>query len=410
MRVLALLLLVAFLAPPVWAEDEPKPVDPKPEEPKPETPATDTPAPAAPTPVTLPFGLEHMAPAAGALPEGWSAGNSPPPKAAPTEAALLALAKAAGIPEGAAKAQVTGLTKGEGEVATHGVTAWLTVDTTVDTFAPALKSAAEKNGWLLKSVAVPQRVLVTWADTKEAATGLQRWQVAQSVRNLCTQGWAMIEAANGGFDPQARQKAFQRGGLLIGAAGKTEPAAGIFNAMIGALLAQRDPAAALEHGRRALAKDAPVPAGDLWIAVTANSVGSVLLMKMDASVVAEARDALLRGVAAEKSATNPIMRFGMRYNLACAYARLDESDAAFKHLEESLRFLKHAWQEDKKKSFSGVSSLGYEQHYAHAKSIDTDMATLRTDARWPKLMATYDPSAKADEKPVEKPAKDEGGK
>ena len=397
MRVLAVVLSVALLAPVAWAED-----------PAPPAPAPDAPA-AEPAP-KFPFGIEHLAPLANVVPEGWTKAEGAAPADAPTQEALVAIAKAAGVPENAIQVRVLMLKKGEGEAAKTAVAAWVGVNVRSEETATKVHDGIEEKGWLLKQVGLPHRALVTWAAEEDDIRAVQAWQTEKAVDSLCSKGWSTIETAAQDFDQTTRAQKVQLGQMLIGASLQASPSAGLPNAMVGAMLIQQNPQQALVHNRKALAKDATAPFATGQWAVQAAYFGGQALLVMEAeqknkAMVEEARDILLKGVAAEQSAPNPLMRFGNRYNLGCAYARLDDLDKAFEHTEESLRYLKKAWEADKKKSFSGMSQLGYPQHFEHCKLIDTDMEPLRKDARWAPMIAKYDPDpkpAEADKKPEEK--------
>lgn len=378
--VLAALLL---LAPHARADDEPAPPQEKP----------------ALAAVRLPFSLDDVAPADGQRPEGWTgvARATAVPATAPSTARLLAMARDAGVDAAALQVRCIPLRKGDGASAEFGVSAWVTLGVDAKTFAPKLAAAAGEHGWLTKNLALPNAVLVTWGSNEEAADALQRWQVATAVHALCEKGFEAIASAGQAGDQETARRAFMRGQAMIQIAGRTEPEAGVFHALMGRLLAQRDPAAALEHNRKALAANAPVPPPARWIVVAAFEAGQALLTKGDEDLLAEATEILERGVAAEAASENHFMRFGNRYNLACAYARRGETDKAFPHLEESLRYLKSAWQADMAQE-GGASRLDYPNHFEHARTKDSDLEPLRADPRWAALFTKYDPAAPAPKK------------
>lgn len=379
------LLIVFALSAPGFAEDEP--AAPAAEEPTPLKPATELKA------VRLPFDLDDLAPADGARPDGWGPATGVQPKGAPTTSELLRLARAAGVDGDKIAARCIPMTQGEGEAVVHGTLGYLLIGVEASTLTPKLAAAAEKHGWRMKNVAIPSAVLITWASDDGEEAALQTWQTETTVRNLCVKGWEDLTTASQEFDQNVGRMKFARGQARIGAARDTLPEAAYVHAILTQLFA-RDQARALEHGRKALKAGAPVPMPASMKPGIAFTVAGALLTAGSPADVAEVVTLLRAAIAVEKDAANPIHRFGNRYNLACAYARQEKLDAAFKHLEESLRFLKEANAEDPR--------LGYAQHFEHARSKDPDMDNLRPDPRFAKLMATYDPSPK----PAAAPEKD----
>ncbi|MDA1194398.1 MAG: hypothetical protein O2894_04370 [Planctomycetota bacterium] len=346
--------------------------------------------PAQPAVAPLVFDLAAIAPEDGSHPEGWAAATTTIPDAAPTTGSLLALAREADSTLANMDARCLPMTAGE----QHGVAAWMLVEGDSPALRAKLAEVATAKGWETTYAGHPSVVLLTWATDEAAATAIHTWQVDVAVRGLCERGFKIVSSAGEAFDRESAERAFLRGRAMIDAAGRTEPRAGIYHALMGRLLGQANPQQALEHDRKALAKDAPVPAPDRWIVLAAFNAGQALLVGGDASDLNEAVRLLQRGIEAEQHAENHFMRFGNRYNLACAYARLGDKDKAFAELEESLRFLKTAWEEEKARTFTGGSELAYPDHYKHAKDVDTDLAPLRADERWTALMAKYDPAAK----------------
>ena len=383
MRTLLLVLAVTLLTCSLgldgtFAEDEPP----------------EGPAPAAQVP---PFGLDDIAAPEGTLPEGWKAGT--PAAGAPTAEALMKLATDAGLDAAKVTARAVALAKGEGETTVGGVAAWLALDAGNEAFGPALKSAVETGGWLVKPIGTPLRLLITSAGSEAAAKELQTWQVDVTVRRLCDRCLETFKEAQQQFDPHSQAETARKAQAMLAAASQTEPEAAYAHAIIAQMVQRDHPDAAMEHNRKALKKDAPVQPPAEWIVRAAFNVGGALLTTGDAAQVDEALEVLSRAVALEDKTEDPFQRFGNRYNLACAYARKGQLDPAFQHLETCLATLKTAWEKDKQKSFSGMSQLEYPRHYEHAKLIDSDMDELRKDARWAPLMAKLDPYAPAAAQP-----------
>jgi hypothetical protein len=87
-------------------------------------------------------------------------------------------------------------------------------------------------------------------------------------------------------------------------------------------------------------------------------------------------------IAESPSTPRPVQR-DAAYNAGCCYAQDGKPDAAFPQLERAL-------------------SLGMRDK-AHLES-DTDLVTIRSDARWPKLLAAVDHANDEADKAVEQPA------
>lgn len=352
--------------------------------------------------VNEPFGLIHFTPADDKLPEGWSLVDGAIPASAPTVASLTKVATDAGIPADKVQAKAIKISSGDGESAVLGAAVWISLDAYTEGFTKSMVGASLLRGWKVKRVGGAARLLVSWGSNAKAASAILAWQVDTAVRRLIESGLGMMQAARQERDRNEAQRKFFGGQAVIEVAGKTEPEASYYHALKGAMLERRDPDAALDHNRKALKPGAPVPAPDRWIVGAAFQAGQALLTKQDAAVLPEALAILERAVKAEAGAQNPFMRFGNRYNLACTYARMKKLDGAFKHLEASLLYLRGEWEKQKAASPVGLSQLDYPRHFEHARDIDDDLAPLREDARWAKVMAKCDP----DPKPAEEPKKD----
>lgn len=356
----------------------------------------------------VPYGLGILAPSAGEVPEGWRplAGPAAAIEGAPTEQALLALAESAGLDPAQVEVRSLALATGEGDDAQQGVVGWIAIDGEMKDFAQKITEASQTGGWKIKAVGTPMRILASWGSTEDAGLALQEWQVAAAVTRLCETAHAyLMESRNaaGGDegDTEAARLKIAHARMMMQAAGSTEPEAAIVHALLGRLVQGQSPADALEPYRRALRPGAPIPPPDDWVVEAAYLAGQALLRRQTRHVLDEALTILRRGVVAEESAPHAQLRFGNRYNLACTYARLGQVDEAFAHLEEGLRFLRTASAEETLDPAGGGAPLDYVSNYKHALEIDTDMASLREDARWAPLMAKYAPQAKADTPPGE---------
>ena len=212
---------------------------------------------------------------------------------------------------------------------------------------------------------------------KGAGDYLADWQVGQAVLRLSNRSMERLQHALRDRD----REQFQRAMRALETAAEIEPDAGAVHAVRGlvAMYVARKPDDAIVAFRKAIASDAPVPADVRLQVEVAGNLGQLLLTRGDASLHEEARRVLEKAVSWDAHNGNPLARFGNRYNLACAYALMGHTDKAFKALEESLAM--------------GRDELGdgYGRHYLHAKDRDPDMASLRGDPRFKKLMEKYAP-------------------
>lgn len=358
--------------------------------------------PKGPPATTVPFGLAEVAPPEGSLPSGWEAltGEETAIADAPTADALRALASSAGTDPAHVQVRSVSMQRGTGETAQQGVAGWVVVDTAARPFAEALTAAANDHGWKIRPVGT-QCVLASWGSAPEATQAVLDWQVEVAVRQFCQAAHDHFVAGLQVEDPARGRQLLARSRVLAAAAGTTEPEAGMFHALMGRMLAPQNPAAAIEHYRRALRKGAPIQPPKAWIVGAAYAGGQALLQRQSQHVLEEALFMLQQGVAAEEESTPPLLRFGNRYNLACTYARLGKKDEAFAELEESLRGLQAAEKAAAPGPDGAPVPRDYASNYKHALEVDPDMATLREDPRWEPLMAKYRPE------PGE-PAEDDG--
>lgn len=308
-------------------------------------------------------------------PEAWTpllvAGSLP--DSAPTAGRLLALAKAAGLDTSTFNARSRPF---QGKDGATGVVAIVGLDAPATALAKPLAGEAVKNGWVLRELGTPNRVLVVWASTQEAAKALMQWQLELAVRKLSNLAFtrrqnAMREGDRADFDAAV---------ALLEEVGEIAPDAGAFHALKGIFMHQQGSERALPHFRKALEEKCPIPAQLKWRVFIAGELGMTLLLNGSDEVLDEAARALAFAVAHESETKQPLARFGNRYNLACAYARLGKKDEAFQSLEGSLKLAQAELVEQ------------YAAHYAHCKDTDTDLASLREDERFAALMQKYAPA------------------
>lgn len=379
-RLLACAAIVLLCAPLARAEDEPA-------EPLVEVPS---------------YSVSDLAPGADERPASWRSATvaGAIPDSAPSVQRMFELAVTSSVDAERVNARCLPLLKGEGASLAKGVLVLVDVDEGPAAFRTALDAAATANGWRVRELGSPMRLGIVWGSPDAAATELADWQAALAVTKLSQLAFDRVVAAGQAGD----REEFQAATRLLDSAGGILPSAGIYHALKGRLVHRQGTELALEHFRKALADGAPAPAPARWAVQAAFELGQMLLLRGSKDVEAEALTVLEKAVQWEAEAANPFMRFGNRYNLACAHARVGQVDKAFPHLEESLRFLQQAWLQERNER--GFSELAYPQHYEHARTVDGDLAPLRSDARFAALMEKYAPTPPSP-KPPGKPSDDE---
>jgi tetratricopeptide (TPR) repeat protein len=337
------------------------------------------------------YGIADIAPSAGELPEGWAPVTTAGvvPASAPSVKAVLDLAADVSLDAQQIDARCIQLARGEGEPREAGVLLWVAIDAPPAPLRKALAARANEGGWRVRELGSPMRLGVSWGNTGAAARDIAAWQIEVAVTRLCHLVFDRIAAA-------PDRAAFERAVALLEGAGRIQPEAGVYRFLKGRILVLlRRPRDGIPHLLAALEEGVPAPPPGKWVVEAAFHAGQALLEQASAAegerdeLLARAQAVLEKGVAAEAQAASAFMRFGNRYNLACTHARLGRTDAAFLHLEESLRFLKTAAAQD--------SQIDYRSHFEHARSQDPDMEPLKADARFEKLMAKYDPEPSAAE-------------
>jgi len=259
----------------------------------------------------------------------------------------------------------------------HGVVAVMGIDAPVAALTTPLAAAAVKNGWTLRELGTPNRMVIVWASTEAAAKLLMQWQVELTVNKLLDLAFAGRQNAM----RQGDRADFNAAVALLEEVGEIAPEAGAFHALKGIFMHRQGSESAFPHFRKALNEKTPMPARLKWRVFVAGELGMGLLLNGSDEVLEEAARVLAFAIANESEAKETLARFGNRYNLACAYARLGKKDEAFTALEGSLKFAQAELGEQ------------YAAHYTHCKDVDTDMASLREDARFAALMQKYAPEA-----------------
>lgn len=330
------------------------------------------------------YGLEAIAPGADERPEGWGAvtqsGVIPP--AAPSVASVLDFARRAEIPEQKVAVRAIPYQKESGGKRVAALLTLVAVDERPRAFTEALADAVLSSGWIVREMGSPMRVAIVWSSNGEAAREIRDWLVERVVQRTMEASVARLLAAGRSGD----RTQWNAGLKLLDRASRIEPRSGFVLAVRGRMIPRERQDLALACYRGAIRAGAPAPAPDDWKAVAAARLGQLLLERSEKKELGEALAALQLAVQMSSHIQAPVERFGARYNLACAHARLGQKDAAFEHLDAALR--------------AGKELLGaqYAFHYTHAKTRDPDMQPLRDDERFAALMAKHAPkAAEADE-------------
>jgi tetratricopeptide (TPR) repeat protein len=325
------------------------------------------------------FGIEDIHSTLEETPKGWSSLTTARaiPAAAPTAGRMLALAKEAGVDTKNLHARARAFTKGEQVLAY--VTLIALDAPPVEAFSAALASAAKEADWAVLELGSPLRLVLAWGGTPQDRSALLAWQRELAVRKLLDLGLERRRQAAAEQD----EVDFRAATALIEEAGALAPEAGAYQALRGILTHRPGTEDAFPYFRKAISDATPIPARMAWRVFAAGELGLGLLVAGTPEGLTEAVTVLLFAVRNEQPAAAATARFGNRYNLACAYARLGDLDAAFAALEASLAL--------------GQAELGddYAFHYAHCRDKDTDMAALRADARFTALLEKYVPGAEA---------------
>ena len=379
-RVLPLLLILPALSlAPVFADDG-----------EPSAPVEE-PAPAPkPDPEVPTYSIEFLVPGEDAEIEGWKVVDAErAPAQAPSEDVFVAIGEALGLDDDTMYVEVTGLKKGDD---VFGV-AMVDVDAQVYAFQGAVKAKAAANGWRMRELGCPGRLLIVGG----SAAGVAAAEEAMFEHVV----YAMSEMAMN----RLRGKAGHEEAGLKAAAEYSEairrmaPKAGVVHALTGVahwLEARKELRKGGKHKKLnkeldnkaadefayALVDGVPFPPKKRVLLFVAGELGTNLLGRKDKSVVAAATRALELAVEHEKDARKQDQRYKNRYNLACAYARGGKTDEALDALRRSLEAMK---------SLKAGAARG---HWEHIEK-DKDMDSIRDDPRFSKMMADYEPKKPA---------------
>ena len=375
------------------------------------------------------FSVETLAPKASDLEDGWSFAAGEAPADQPSEATLMALARGVGLDDLAFYVEARRLCSGTD---TTDV-AWIDIDVDPTTVRGAIDQAAGSNGWVVRELSTPYRLLVVGGSGAAQEKALEH-QLGQAVRRFVSMAETRLEAQVKHPDDARAAEDAARGFLERGRSlGLDAAALDVLEAFLhwrawGVADGQRrqqeaklkkdaddaDAKAALAEARtkaeaeqarflelasKGMAAGRAVPPVG-WLPVSVGGrAGGMLLERKDASVLAEAVRLLDAAVALEDRSPNSDLAYTNRYNLACAHARLGHIDKAFEYLENALELgkVRHPF--------------AFGPEFVHLRDKDEDMAPLRKDERWGPLIEKYtsDGIKKYEEAVAKQREKEKGG-
>jgi len=381
--VLLLMLLPLLNAAPAFAgeaaptPDTPKADEPKLDEPKPE-PDPDPEKPA--------YSIEYLMPGEDDESDDWKIRDSGAPAGSPTEAILEAMSAACscGLDEDSFYVETAVYKKGDAKVAV----AMVDVDKSVWAFRQKVGAAAKTHGWHVAELGAKGRLLIVGAGEKQAEViGVITEQVVYTLGRL-----AMDRVRGGGGREEAGRKAAIAYSEAIG---RMAPDTGVAHGVVGVVhwlksrpkkRGEKADAPELElceaAWRKAFAVGVKFPPKKGVLVFCSGEYGQILLEKKDKSVLVEATHVLQIAVDNEQEGKNGFSRFSNRYNLACCFVRAGD-------LDKGLKQLKGALQTGKSMKVSM-----FRPQYINIRDKDPDMAALRDDPRFSKLMADFKPPEK----------------
>jgi hypothetical protein len=236
--------------------------------------------------------------------------------------------------------------------------------------AAAVAEEAPKKGWSSRVIALPSRLAVV-AGPEEARTKILDAQGAFALRLLLIKFDALVEM-------ERESQAYAYAGAIL----KLEPKHAGAHLVAADGISQRGQknqdaemgAKAGPHFKAALDKDAVAPLTGDALTRGKGHYGQWILTSANGAPSAEARDLLLEAVKGLPGKTiKPKDAIGLRYDLACAYARLKELDPAFEHLSKALE----------------ENALTPVVPASHWRNDDPDMQNLKADPRWAKLLEKH---------------------
>lgn len=392
MFVLAVFVLAVCSVPAAFAEEEPAaPVtEPKPA-PKPK-----------PDPAVASYIGESLMPGEKDTPEGWTLlDEASAASGGPDEASLAALAEPLGLDEDNFYPQLQSYEK-DGATVTIAI---VDVDAKVYAYKHALAAKATECGWRTKDLGHPGRILVIGGPSA-GATELEAALVEHTVYKLSDMAMNRIRGGVG-------RKESEHGSIIAftKAIEALAPNSGTAEAVLGFLPwiksgqglkpkekpRRSDREKAFEHWARSLATGVRFPPKGSVLVFIAGRMGGQILEWKNRGALSDATRFLEIAVESEREARTTGQRYTNRYNLSCAYARLERIDDAIKMLEGSLKILR------------GMPASFWRAQYEHIDEKDPDMGPLRSDPRFSELMSAKEnqpPKPKKRKMPPAKPGSD----
>ncbi len=366
-RVLVFVSALMLLVTPAFAEDDPA---------APEAPA----AKSKPDPVIPGYSIEFLMPSGDSVPEGWKVSDRAA-AGAPSEDGLTELAESCKLDDDTFYVEVGTLQSGSDKV---GI-AMLDIDENVWAYRAKLDAQASANGWTVMELGSPSRVVVASGAQAKAALAKLKVHVVYAIGEMAmnrVRGRSAMEAAG-------QEAALE----YTKAIGELVPDTGLAHGLVGrvhwlrAMPKKRGekPDKALQDKaiasfKKALADGAKHPPKGRVLVWISGTHGNLLMEKKDKSLMKEATRSFEIAVEHEVDAPTNNQRYGNRYNLTCAYARLGRIEDAFKMLKKSIETGKT------------LPEGQWRQSFKHMEEKDPDLAALREDPRFSKLMADNRPA------------------
>ncbi len=345
-----------------------------------------TPPPAPkPDPSKALYISESLMPSEKNAPEGWELEDDDSGFAA-IEDKLIAIGEGLGLDDDSFYVQLQAFSKGGANV----IAAMVDVDKKVFAYKHALTAKATESGWSVSDLGHPGRILVI-SGSGSTVGELEKALHEHAIYALTEMAMNRIRG-RGGQEDVGRAAAVKYTRYIESIA----PGAGAASAVRGvvhwiqsrkAIKKQGDKPdrgeeeKAVKFFGKAFADGTKYPPKGSVRVWAAAQLGGILLTWKDKSKLDEATRALEIAVKYEKDGRRMSQRFESRYNLACAYARAKRVDDAFKMLEKSLEVLKN------------MPVRAWRNSHKHAEEKDEDMAPLRNDPRFSKLMEDFRPPA-----------------
>jgi hypothetical protein len=368
------LLLCCLAAGPATAGDETSP------------PAAEPAAPAADPKPPL-YSIEYLMPEEDDTLEGWSWKASAHPSGAPTESGLDALGKACGLDMDTFYVQTTALERKDPS-AVVGV-AMIDVEKHVAAFRAKLDEKAAASNWSVQALGSPTRLLVVGGGTTDAREAGAEAAFRHVVYKMASRAMQRLQGRAG--HEKASQEAAREYSDAINRMARDS---GVAHAILGVIHWLNSwPTKPGDKKRNkeeldksshefdlSLASGVRYPPRKSLLVFVAGQLGGWLLEKKDKSLLGHAVDVLKRAVEHEAEGHRQDLRLQNRYNLACAYARMDRKNDALDALEGAMGVAKL------------MPAAAWRNFYKQVEK-DTDMGPLHGEARYAKIMSDAKPPA-----------------